>query len=1074
MACDSARWFDGRLQVKSLSWRGHRIDTALTLYPDSMRLTGRGIEGSVALESQAERVTGALRWKGQRIEIRAQFRPTGWLPYDATGRADEITLAGEQISLGGLFSTVSGRAKVEWRHDRLQGELAIRAQPIAGKPISPLVVIVRGQGDAAAITLDAIDLTMPGVEVRLSEPLTIERSGILRPATARLNIMADLGQQPWWDTAGIVRGEARLTDVGAGRPVVVFHLEGRDLTSARWGPPTTVDVEGRLEWPWVRIVAGSATRTSGEKVAWSGGWNGMTGEIEALAMKGEIAGTTLAPWLPPGIAFQRCAFSFLGSGSGNNLQHGGELQVNGLTWGRLRSSVLDLTWSGRGLQRVTWEGGLSTGTSTLRGTGTAEPGAVQITKLDWEHDGAVRLALSAPARLRWSPGWSVDSLRFAGPDAKLEVSGEGGRTGRAEVAATNFSSEWLHELGLWQGPAWRINTLTAKGQWAKGPATFAVQSSATEAPGEAAEVSLVLAIRGSPSGLEIDNLSIVESGISVAQAKGSFPVHVTPMAGAVLSVDESGPIKFEAETLVPSAGAWRHLERLVGWRVEEPKMAANFTGTWDQPIGKIRVSATRVEPVAGHYARGFPVIEGLSGDLSVDATQVQLVEFKANVAGQNVRMDGRLPVARGTWRELLGDPLAALRQGLRAHVTVPDAEVAVFERFLPEFILPQGRVQIDVEANAGALSGEIALRGAATHPWGTLPALQEITVAAVLAGNRISLRAASAQIGGRLVTLTGSVVWPIFTSEIAGAEGATFDLALRGDNLPFVRETGVLVRGDLDLRLTSPGGGPPSITGEVRLRDSLYLSDVRALVPRGARTKAQIPPYFSVEREPFHTWKVDVSMHGERFLKLRTLLFDGVASTRLQISGTLGEPSAKGDVTVERGSVKLPFATFAVEDARVSVGPEMGIEPQVWMTGTARRMSYDLRLEVGGPVSAPVVVFTSSPPLESGQILLMVMAGESPQAEVSISDRQRMARIGTFLGRSLVSSLSSDSELGERLSLTTGEMVSRQGRETYGIEYWLGERWSLVGEYDEFDDFNAGLKWRAYSQGGSGQNGQKP
>jgi translocation and assembly module TamB len=78
-----------------------------------------------------------------------------------------------------------------------------------------------------------------------------------------------------------------------------------------------------------------------------------------------------------------------------------------------------------------------------------------------------------------------------------------------------------------------------------------------------------------------------------------------------------------------------------------------------------------------------------------------------------------------------------------------------------------------------------------------------------------------------------------------------------------------------------------------------------------------------------------------------------------------------------------------------------------------------------------------------------------------------VARLGTFLGQSLLASLGGDSEAGERLSVSTGENVSRQGRETYGIEYRLADRWSLVGEYDEFDDFNVGVKWRVFSRGGS-------
>ena len=33
-------------------------------------------------------------------------------------------------------------------------------------------------------------------------------------------------------------------------------------------------------------------------------------------------------------------------------------------------------------------------------------------------------------------------------------------------------------------------------------------------------------------------------------------------------------------------------------------------------------------------------------------------------------------------------------------------------------------------------------------------------------------------------------------------------------------------------------------------------------------------------------------------------------------------------------------------------------------------------------------------------------------------------------------------------------------RETYEIEYRMDDRFTLVGEYDEFDAYNAGVKWR--------------
>ncbi len=117
-------------------------------------------------------------------------------------------------------------------------------------------------------------------------------------------------------------------------------------------------------------------------------------------------------------------------------------------------------------------------------------------------------------------------------------------------------------------------------------------------------------------------------------------------------------------------------------------------------------------------------------------------------------------------------------------------------------------------------------------------------------------------------------------------------------------------------------------------------------------------------------------------------------------------------------------------------------------------------MEITGTAADPAVTFSSSPPLEAKQVLMMVTAGEVPRAEFNYTGSQRMARLGTYLGQSLINSFGGDAAEADRLSISTGERVSRQGRETYNIEYQFTRRLAFVGEYDEFDDYNAGLKWR--------------
>jgi translocation and assembly module TamB len=64
------------------------------------------------------------------------------------------------------------------------------------------------------------------------------------------------------------------------------------------------------------------------------------------------------------------------------------------------------------------------------------------------------------------------------------------------------------------------------------------------------------------------------------------------------------------------------------------------------------------------------------------------------------------------------------------------------------------------------------------------------------------------------------------------------------------------------------------------------------------------------------------------------------------------------------------------------------------------------------------------------------------------------------VGRDLLRSLGVGGTDEERLTLSSGEKVSRAGRETYGFEFKLNDWWALTGEYDEFDAYNVGVKRR--------------
>ena len=94
----------------------------------------------------------------------------------------------------------------------------------------------------------------------------------------------------------------------------------------------------------------------------------------------------------------------------------------------------------------------------------------------------------------------------------------------------------------------------------------------------------------------------------------------------------------------------------------------------------------------------------------------------------------------------------------------------------------------------------------------------------------------------------------------------------------------------------------------------------------------------------------------------------------------------------------------------------------------------------------------------------MITAGELPKRETTFSTQQRAGRLALFLGKSVLSKFTSDEGGAERLTITSGENVTEQGKPTYSIEYKVAKDVSIVGEYDRFGAWNAGVKWRVYSK----------
>jgi translocation and assembly module TamB len=83
---------------------------------------------------------------------------------------------------------------------------------------------------------------------------------------------------------------------------------------------------------------------------------------------------------------------------------------------------------------------------------------------------------------------------------------------------------------------------------------------------------------------------------------------------------------------------------------------------------------------------------------------------------------------------------------------------------------------------------------------------------------------------------------------------------------------------------------------------------------------------------------------------------------------------------------------------------------------------------------------------------------------VTATTQQRAQGLALFFGKNLLSNFGFGGGGADRLTVRSGQEISESGRPTYDIEYKLTGRWSVIGEYDRFDQYNLNVKYKLYSK----------
>ncbi|HTX65248.1 MAG TPA: translocation/assembly module TamB domain-containing protein, partial [Opitutaceae bacterium] len=1058
-------WRAGRLAATGGQWLGHSFDA--TVQPAAV--------WSIAVRSAApERTWGAqLQWTGPQVDgaiavglqpfrVQARFGEHGWVPEAAEANLDRWTIAAGPIGLGAQYSRIQTSGRVSWKESRLLVNLEANAVPAPGVKAPPLAGQVEAHADRTALTVTQLHLEAPFASADLSEPLQVVfgRHGAVSPA--KLKFSADLGRLPWVEAQGRLQGE--LTTIGpATEPSpATFRFSADDLAWHGVGV-RAVAAAGELRWPVLRFDTLTLDLDAADRLTGSGGVDLVARSLRDVVLHAEAATTArvlaaapeLVRWLPDGLEWSAATLDAAVAGPLAAPEYQGTAVFKQARWARLRAMDLNIRWSGRGTSVPELDVDASAGAGTLRLTGAVDEDGATVRELHFERNGAATWRLTAPARVQWAPALAVERVTLEGPaGGRLNVALVPGAQASVQVDAQQIDpGDWRDWIAL-PGPAWRLDQLQAEGHLTDGKAVYTAHLAGTVQAGERT-VAVRLAADGDGRGLRLAGLELAEQGHLIVRAGGTIPVWWDAREARHWQFDPTAPIEFTADTQ-PDAAFWEALAAQLGVAADNPEAHLVIHGSLDRPEGELRLAVRRL---TGRAPWSLPAVADLTACLHADGRVVNLDALSATIEGQPVTATGRLPLPAAGWLRRGRKPVAIDWRTASGRIDLPEIDLAQLARRRPDLPLVRGRLAAQLVLEPGGkLSGEVRLADASSVPLGLTGVVQNINGELALAGRRAEVRSLSGEIGGETVRVTGWVEWP------AGAP--RMDLTLAGSNLPLVRSAGLLVRSDVALQAATDRAGLTRVTGAVTLRDCLVLRDITALLPTGQRGVTPQPPFFAVPVAPFDRWPLAVRVRGPQSVKIQTTVFAGTASPRFDLGGTLGEPRAVGELTVDQGQVFFPFATFNVQLGTLRLPEADPYHAQLNLSAVSVRPDYELRLAVTGNPLAPDVALSSNPPLESSQLLLLVTTGQPPAAEGTgnVSAQQRLAGIGAYLGKGLLGGLGGGGP--GRLTVISGNQLSEQGKATYEVDYRLAERWTLVGEYDQFDDYNAGLKYRLYEKGG--------
>ena len=1045
---------------------GAQAPWTLGLRPAAQAAPALGLNVEIEAVDDVVRVAGQVRQLGSELTFAADFGASDWLPSRA-----EVVSAGFKVDAAWL-PAVAGIAweRVEfagvdlnWEAGSYRGTLRAEAQ-VVSEALGPdtLTADLALAGDLETLRVETCEVLASWVILSLSEPIEIDlRDGsVAERAVVRAEL--DLAKQAFVEASGRVEARLSVAPSLEGGPDVGFELNASALDFREYAVGRA-GASGRLRGDVLSVgqlqvqpVAGA----DGTGLTASGAANLASRELDfdyALALP--------ADWLNAQIGQDVLAGALETEG-----QLGGVF-ARPTVAGQLAPLTMDLpevvpialagSYRLEGADQLSLAGSLTANDAVIE---TAldvrlldDRVAVDLERLIWMDPARSSLELRAPTRLSYRFGGDSDAVEsrlvvaafdLAGPD--LGIAGRWDADDGLELALRNVS---VQRVGRWferELPEVLIESVAVALPKVRPQVLGSVAIvAAGNLAGAGAPLGLELRAQLAEDGFSADTLRLNFDGGQLIEGNLAVPLtfQIPEAGGDFWSWSSTGVLEGALSGAVnPGFSDW--LAQNTGVKVKAAAVDLELSGTLRQPVARFDL---RVDSLQTAIAR-VPAMDRIELVVAGNPEQIKIEQLNFLINQSELSGAFSLPAA-GLVEALQGGAEAwrTWLAGGAGRMELIDWQAEDWVDVLPAMMRRSGRLDGLLELRPNwDLRGSLSFADFALRPTASLPSVDTIGGQIELADRRLSIRDASAKVGGSPVEVAGWL-------DADDLQDPLWAFTIAGTNVPLMRTTDMILRSDLDLKSSRAQRDETALmSGALNLRSSTLLADFDPLAPNVESGPQAKPPFFAITDPAVADWRFDLKIAGESFMRVRSPYFRTQLSANFELGGTFAEPLLIGSVRTVGGEFSFPGAKMRIASGEAFIEPSQPNAVQLDFSGTAQRASKIISMRVTQTLDDPLIQFQSTPALSNAAIVRLLATGSATGGGAGA--------VGLYFGQGLLGAGGLDEQLSDRLTVDVGEETSRSGRSTVGARYELSEDYSLEGEYDVYDAYNLDFIWSIFKQ----------